>query len=195
MQRMCRWELPTMSIVNGKPGFDFYIPVGTANLSWGLALSFNLPNNQVKYILLLCIFLGWEDRITKTSGDLPEATQLILRSQDSTLGIRKRFVAILPHLQLRLGSQAAGRLLCSQSSPQTVQYSFPRPFSPFNLCLIKWFPRGNPLWNLKGFHVWTNSSWKWNKIGNKFRPVLVEASLKQPRLDALERKSSQKKNK
>lgn len=114
-------------------------------------------------------------------------------SQDSTLGIRKRFVAILPHLQLRLGSQAAGRLLCSQSSPQTVQYSFPRPFSPFNLCLIKWFPRGNPLWSLKGFHVWTNSSWKWNKIGNKFRPVLVEASLKQPRLVALERKSSQKK--
>lgn len=24
---------PTMSIVNGKPGFDFYVPVGTANLS------------------------------------------------------------------------------------------------------------------------------------------------------------------
>lgn len=176
-KKMCWWELPTTSIVNDKPG--------TANTFPGFALSLNLPNNQVKYILLLCIFLEWGDRITKKSGDLPEATQLILWSRDSTLGIRKRFVAILPHLQLRLGSQAAGRLLCSQSSPQTVRYSFPRPFSPFNLCLIKRFPRGNPLWSLKGFHVWTNSSWKWNKIGNKFWPVLVEALLKQPRLDAL----------
>lgn len=191
---MCPWELPSKSIVNEKPGFDFYFPIGTANTFPGLALSLNLPNNQVKYILLVCIFLGWEDKITKKSGDLPEATQLILWSQDTTLGIRNRFLAILPCLQLRLlpmntqqrlGFQATGRLLCSQSSPQTIRYSFPRPFSHFNLCLIKRFPRGNPLWSLKGFHVWTNSSWKWNKIGNKFRLVLVEASLTQPRLDAL----------
>lgn len=57
-KKMCPWELPSKSIVNEKPGFDFYFPIGTANTFPGLALSLNLPNNQVKYILLVCIFLG-----------------------------------------------------------------------------------------------------------------------------------------
>lgn len=131
-----------------------------------------------RHILLLSPF--FDEKTTEKFSNLPRVTQLVSwqqqrppRQSDSEPASVLLFVLLKVVFGRTCEDMSSdptprGSLIFRHNFHRYFSTSFSKPFSHFNLWLIKQFPRYNSLWSLKGFHVWTNFFWRLSKIRNKF---------------------------